>query len=58
MREQRPDHVVVERLRGAKQRRGAGREQIVAEAVVAAAAAGLLEGQLRVRIHAGVEQRR
>ena len=57
MREQRADHVVVEGLRGAKQRRGAGGEQIVPEAVVASAAARLLEGELRVRIHAGVEQR-
>ena len=55
MREQQSDDLVVVGLGRSKQRRRAGREQIVPEAVVAAAAAGLLERELRVRIHPGVE---
>ena len=49
VREQRPDHVVVEGLRGTQERRRAGGQEIVPEAVVAPAAAGFLEGELRVR---------
>ena len=57
VREQQADDLVVERLRGADERRGAGREQVVGEAVVAAAAARLLERELRVRVDAGGEHR-
>jgi hypothetical protein len=50
MFEQQADDLVVECLRGADERCGAGGEQVVGEAVVAAAAPRLLERELRVRV--------
>jgi len=54
--EQEPHDVVVEGLRCTQQRGGAGGEEIVPEAVVASAAARLLERELRVHIHTGGQQ--
>ena len=58
VREQQPDDIVVKRLRRADERCGAGREQVVGEAVVAATTARLMERELYVRVDAGGEHGR